>query len=382
MLFTFAGGTGHFLPLVPLARAAERAGHRVAVGGQAGMLSVIEDRGFTAFDTGGPTLLETSKRTPLLEFNMERELSAVRDHYAGRTARERAARVFQLCDTWRPDLLVCDEMDFGAMVAAERANVSYATVVTIASGSFVWPELIVEPLNEVRSAHGLPPDPQLVMLHRYLVLAPFPPSFRDPANPLPPTGQHIRPALVDGADTAEPAWLADLTVRPVVYFTLGTIFNLESGDLFERVLAGLCELPVSIVVTVGRELEPDVLGPQPPNVRVEQYVSQSVLLQRCELVVSHAGSGSVVGALAHGLPMVLLPIGADQPLNAARCEHLGVARVLDPIRATPADVVAAVSDVRSDPSYRRNAERLRSEIEALPGTEYALRLLEELASRR
>lgn len=380
MLFTFAGGTGHFLPLVPLARAAEDAGHVVAFGGQSGMVSVIEGGGFSAFDTGGPTLLDTAERTPLLELDMEREIRAVREGYAGRTARDRAAAVLQLCEAWRPDVLVCDEMDFGALVAAERAEVPYATVVCIGSGSFVWPELVTEPLNELRATYGLPPDPELVMLRRYLVLAPFPPSFRDPANPLPPTGHTIRPVLADAAaGEVEPAWVAELSVRPIVYFTLGTIFSLESGDLFERVLAGLSELPVSVVVTVGRELEPQELGPQPANARVERYVPQSLLLPHCELVVSHAGSGSVVGALVHGLPMVLLPIGADQPFNAARCRDLHVARILDPFGATAADVSKAVSKVLSDPSYRRSAQRLKAEIDASPGPEHALRLLERLA---
>jgi UDP:flavonoid glycosyltransferase YjiC (YdhE family) len=277
-------------------------------------------------------------------------------------------------------VLVCEEMDFGALVAAERADVPYATVVCVGSGSFVWRELVTEPLSELRASYRLPPDPELVMLHRYLVLAPFPPSFRDPANPLPPTGHTIRPVLADAAaGDVEPAWLAGLA-RPIVYFTLGTIFNLESGDLFERVLAGLSQLSVSVVVTVGRELDPHVLGPQPANVRVERYIPQSVLLPHCELVVSHAGSGSVVGALANGVPMVLLPIGADQPLNAARCQALHVARVLDPVRATAADVSKAATDVRSDPSYRRNAQRLQAEIEALPGPEHALRLIERLSA--
>src|SRR5438093_3793983 len=148
MLFTFAGGTGHFLPLVPLARAADEAGHQVAFGGQPGMLSVIEQAGFSAFDTGGPTLLATSERTPLLELDMERELEAVCEGYARRTARERAASVLRLCEDWRPDVLVCDEMDFGALVAAERADIPYATVVCIGSGSCVWSELVAEPLNE------------------------------------------------------------------------------------------------------------------------------------------------------------------------------------------------------------------------------------------
>jgi UDP:flavonoid glycosyltransferase YjiC (YdhE family) len=113
-------------------------------------------------------------------------------------------------------------------------------------------------------------------------------------------------------------------------------------------------------------------------VRVEQYVPQSLLLLRCDLVVSHAGSGSVVGALAHGLPMVLLPIGADQPLNAARCEALGVARVLDPFHATSADVANAAEEVLADDRYRRSAERVQAEIAALPGPEQALLLLEQI----
>ena len=135
---------------------------------------------------------------------------------------------------------------------------------------------------------------------------------------------------------------------------------------------------MSVVVTVGREVDPEALGPQPRNVRVEQYVPQSLLLPRCDLVVSHAGSGSVVGALAHGLPMVLLPIGADQPLNAARCEALGVARVLDPFHATSADVADAAAEVLADESYRRSAERVQAEIEGLPGPEHALLLLEQI----
>lgn len=98
------------------------------------------------------------------------------------------------------------------------------------------------------------------------------------------------------------------------------------------------------------------------------------------LVVSHAGSGSVVGALAHGLPMVLLPIGADQPLNAARCQELDVARALDPFQVTAADVSEAASNVLSDDRYRRNAQRLKREIDASPGPDRALYLIERVAA--
>ena len=86
----------------------------------------------------------------------------------------------------------------------------------------------------------------------------------------------------------------------------------------------------------------------------------------------------MLGALAHGLPSVLLPMGADQPWNAARCDELGVALVLDALRATPHDVRVAVATVLDDPSYRVAAERVREEIRALPGPEHAVRLLERL----
>ena len=92
MLFTFAGGTGHFYPLVPFARAAVRAGHEVAFGAQPGMLTTVEQAGFTAWDTGGQTLLDTAQRTPLLPLDMAWEEGFVRDHYAGTTARDRSAR--------------------------------------------------------------------------------------------------------------------------------------------------------------------------------------------------------------------------------------------------------------------------------------------------
>jgi len=174
------------------------------------------------------------------------------------------------------------------------------------------------------------------------------------------------------------ARVEELDGAPTVWLSLGTVFNLESGDLFPRVLAGLQDLPINVVVTVGRQLDPGHLGPQPANVHVERYLSQSLLLPQCDLVVSHGGSGSVIGALAYGMPLVVLPMGADQPLNAARAEALGVARVLDAVRASPELVQTAVGEVLANPSYRQAAGRIRDEIAALPGPAHAVTLLERL----
>ena len=121
-------------------------------------------------------------------------------------------------------------------------------------------------------------------------------------------------------------------------------------------------------------------GPQPPNVRIEAHVAHAALFPHCAAVVSHGGSGTVVDALAAGLPQVVLPMGADQPLNAARVEALGAGIVLDVPRSTPAEIGAAVRTVLEEPAYRAAAERVRDEARALPGPDHAVALLERLSA--
>jgi UDP:flavonoid glycosyltransferase YjiC (YdhE family) len=356
ILFTFIGGRGHFEPLAPIARAAAAAGHTVAFACPGLQRATVEAAGFEAFAVA--PVREPPARKPLVAVDVEREERVVREVLLGSAARERTPATLALCECWRPDVLVCDEVDAGSMVAAERLGVPYATVLENASGSFMRPQLMAEPTDALRAEHGLPPGPGHALL-----LSPFPPSFRDP----PAGAVSLRPAVAAGP---VPEWLAG--VDGAVLFTLGTVFNLEAGDLFTRVLAGLRSLDADVIVTVGREIDPAELGPQPPHVRVERYVALAAALPHCAAVVSHGGSGLVAGTLAHGLPSVLLPMGADQPGNAARCEALGLARVLDVMTATPADVHQAVTAVLTEPSYREAAERLRDEIEELPGPDHAI----------
>ncbi|MDX1650659.1 MAG: glycosyltransferase, partial [Myxococcota bacterium] len=138
-------------------------------------------------------------------------------------------------------------------------------------------------------------------------------------------------------------------------------------------------LRANVLVTVGPAVDPDELGPQPRHVRVARYVPQASVLPWCDLVVSHGGSGAVLGALTWGLPSVLVPLGADQPQNAARCADLGVAEVLHAPATTPERVREAAQRVLDDPAFRRHAARLRDEIAALPGPAEAVRRLEALA---
>jgi UDP:flavonoid glycosyltransferase YjiC (YdhE family) len=360
-LFAFAGGGGHLQPLLPLARAAAGRGHDIAVTGRPGVLP----KDFEGFPAGADE--PQGERRPLARLDRDREEREFRDGFGGWIARERAATTKEVARRWRPDVIVCDEADFGSMIAAESLGIPHASVVVLAAGTFGRPDGLAGVLDETRAAHGLPADPSLAMLERHLVISPVPPSFR-----VRPGGAPMRPMPLVPPAPSTP---------PVVYFTLGTIFNTESGDLFARVLAGLRDLPVELVVTVGNGIDPDELGEQPPNVRVERYIPQAALLPRCSAVVSHAGSGTVLGALAHGLPMVLVPMGADQPANADRCAALGAGIVLDASDGTPADAAAALRAVLAEPSYRAAAGRLRAEIAAMPEPAEVVPLLEGLAGR-
>jgi len=367
LLFSFVGGAGHFLPLVPIAAAATAAGHTVAFTGSGSSLAMVKAAGFEAFPTVPGPAPGPPERRPLLPIDRAREERDLREIFVRDGARRRATGMLARIAAWRPDVVVCDEVDFGSMIAAERSGLPYASVVVLAAGGMIRPNVVGDALDEVRVEHGLPPDPTLLALGRHLVLVPGPPSLRDPRFPLPRTAHRVRNEARDRAlASGVPPWTAIRPGEPALYVTLGTIFNLESGDLLERILDALADHPGDVLVTVGTEIDPSDLGPQPSHIHLKRFVPQSAILPHVEGVISHAGSGSVLGALAHGVPMILLAMGADQPWNAVRCSMLGAAIALDPLAVTPADIRGAVQALAADPSYRAAAQRLQAEMAALP----------------
>ena len=378
LLFTFAGGEGHLQPMLAMATRAAAAGHAVTLTGASSFGSTVRRAGL-GFASTGPDV--RPQRRPLQPVDLNNEYRVVGEYFAGRLATVRAADLLLLCEDVRPDVIVRDELDFGSAVAAERLGIAHASVIVAGAGSFVKPETVAEPLSRLRADHGLPADPDQGMLTRDLVLCPFPRSFRDPTDPLSPATHYFRPEA-PGRPQPRSRLLDQLAGRRTLYLTLGTIFNTESGDLFSRVLAGLGGLGLEVVVTVGHGIDPAELGPQPRHVHVERYVPQASLLPHCAAVVHHAGSGSVLGALAYGLPMVGIPLGADQPLNAARCTALGVGQALDALTLTPDDVLAVTSAVLTEDQYRNSAERVQAEISALASIQDTLAVLEDLPSRK
>lgn len=380
ILFTFVGGQGHYDPLAPLAGAARASGHTVAFACRPSMVPVVTADHFAARAVG-PDVPHPSVGHPLAPEDPDREDRVLRDGFAGVSASRRAGDLVALLAEQRPDVVVADEVDYGSTVAAERAGIPHVRVLVLAAGGFARRALLAEPLHRLRLDHGLPADPGLAMLDRDLVLAPFPPSLRDPSHPLPGTARAVRPAALEGGPDA-PLPLRPDDGRPFVYVTLGTVFVAESGDLLTRILTGLGALPVSVLATLGRHLDPSWLGDVPPNVSLASFVPHGAVLRDADVVVSHGGSGTVIGAAAHGVPSVVLPMGADQPHNARRVEALGIGTALDPWTATAEGIADAVKGLLVDHRCADRADRLRFESERLPSAAEALSWVDDLASAR
>ncbi len=376
ILVTFIGGLGHFHPLEPVARSAAAAGHEVAVAGSGALVPQVESAGFRALATSpAPEVRATARDLTPLETADERAAEVeFAENFADKGARRHARVVGEHLRAWRPDVVVRDEADLGTAIATEAFGVPCVTVLVLAAGLLVRPELVGPPLAALRAEHGLRPDPGLRMLTGDVVLAPFAPSFRSPDSPV------ALPERTLWFRSAAPAPAPRRSSRPRVYVTLGTTFASASGDLFERLLAGLADVDADVLVTVGRRVDPAELGAQPPHVRVERFVPQAEVLPTVDLVVSHGGSGSLMAALAHGLPSVLLPLGADQPHNARRAAELGLARTLDAATATPAQVRAAVGAALDDEAAAGRARLVAEELAGLPDVEEAVRWLEALPS--
>jgi UDP:flavonoid glycosyltransferase YjiC (YdhE family) len=128
-------------------------------------------------------------------------------------------------------------------------------------------------------------------------------------------------------------------------------------------LAGLGAADADVTFTVGA-LDPGSLGPIPANVRIAPYLPQQVAMQ-CDIVVTHGGSGTTAAALTRGLPIVAIPLFADQPHNATQIARAGVGVIVDQ-RRIATDVGPAIATVAADPSYAAAAQRISREIGELP----------------
>lgn len=391
VLFTTLPGYGNLYPLVPLARALQSAGHEVAFACARSFRRTVEALDFQCFPAGFDwSLSDRDAVFARIRTQLGRPsdaFSPLHDVFAVYLPPRMVPDLLAIGRAWSPDVVVRDPLEFGGCVAAEVLDLPHAACGPLfALWDGAWHgapgELAIPSLDDVRRAHGLPADPSLAMLHRYLHLASLPPAFLDPALMIPPTVHFLRPIGFDDPDAGTPpAWLDRLPPGPTVQASLGTVFHRTPG-IFGAILEALRDEPLNVILAIGRDQDPARFGPQPPNVRIERYVPHTWLLPRCDLAIVHGGFGSVMACLKEAVPMVLIPVAGDQPANAARCAALGLGRVVPSSQRTPETIRAEVRAVLRDRRYVGKAELLRQEMDTLPGLDHAVDLLTAVARQK
>jgi UDP:flavonoid glycosyltransferase YjiC (YdhE family) len=367
VLFSCSIGDGHLLPLVPLAEAFAARGDEVAFATAEAYRERVEASGFTLLRAGyEPAELEelhAPYRAKLEELPFgERRPWAFTWRFGLLSAPAKLPDLLDAAAQWQPDLVVHESADLAAPIVAAAGGIPSAHH---GFGRIIPREILELAGRETEAlwrTAGVEPEP-FAGVYRGAFVDICPPRIQGEA---PPAGVRVEPSqpCPPPRNGPKPAWLAELPDRPIVYVTLGTVFN--APEKFRAVLTALAELDCNVVATIGSNRDPSVLGPLPANAVVRQYVPQAEILPHVAVAVGHGGSGSTLGALAHGVPLLLLPAGADQFENAAACRDAGVARVLLPDALDVDGIRAAVEALLSDPSYRAAAEEVAAEIAARP----------------
>jgi UDP:flavonoid glycosyltransferase YjiC (YdhE family) len=372
VLFSVRPFHGHLHPLIPLARAFGRAGHRVAVATAEKMAPVVAAAGLAWLPAGAdPEELYHVFPDADQDYGYDVIQAKVTDLL------DIAVELFP------PDVIIREPTDLAPGIAGEvigAVNVIYGI------GKFIpardWHTLAQQSLDEVRSYYGLDADPDLGRLYRDLYISPTP-AVLDPVSPLPvPALQNVRYIPWEGG-TADPSFARSggSQDRPTVLVTLGTVYNTHSG-LFARILEALGTEPVSVICTLGEGADEAVTDSAPPNVRFAKYLPLSSVLPQCSAALCHAGFNTAMTCLHAGVPMVCIPLGSDQRHNATRCAKAGAGLLLDDDDATPEVIRDSVRRVLSEPSFAAKAASIADRMARRPHLGAAVRRVEELAAAR
>jgi UDP:flavonoid glycosyltransferase YjiC (YdhE family) len=363
--------------MVPMAQALQDAGHEVAFVTEERFCGRVSRAGFPAFPAGlGPG--KVAERTFALAdaAGPDDPWRFGAQMFAAVAAPAKTLALVTVVEEWRADLVVHDVTDFAGPVAAARAGIPYVAHSLGPMFPLQFSSLGAELVAPLWREWGVEPGPAT---SPYLDVCP--PSFQSAdLGRLGATVHPLRPVPFDAvAGESLPPWVDELAPQPTVYVTLGTLDN-DAPGVIEAAVEGLRDAALNVIVTVGPNRDPEELGPQPRNVHVERYVPQSLLLAHCDVVVAHGGSGTTLAALAHGLPLLLLPQGANQFWNAERGAALGVGIRLLPDEIDASAAGRSVRALLDEPRFRARAEDLAAEIAAMPAPAQVVPLLEELVA--
>jgi UDP:flavonoid glycosyltransferase YjiC (YdhE family) len=385
ILVTTTGHAGHVLPLVPFVRAWQRAGHEILVAVAHSRTGILEREGLAlrpfaepADEVVGPVFAETLDATP-----DEANEIVIGRFFADLKKRAALPGILSAIEDWRPDVIVRESYEFAAVLAAEHYGIPHAR---IGPGLASTEELLCD------LAVGSAPDLPAAEIRNSPFLTLNPPALDAPAALSPSRVHRFRAAGTTPGRL--PDWWPGNN-DPLVYLSFGSVaggMDFVFPRVYQAALDQLAELPVRVLVTIGNEREPLELGPQPANVRVERWVPQADVAARAAVMVVHGGYGTVHGALTAGVPLVVAPLFADQPLNARRVAQLGagialpepgsLGRLGEEAPRLFAGLGEAVARVLDDSRYRRTARRVAMSAATLRPVEASSGVLLAAVARR
>lgn len=355
LLFTSFPAFGHVHPMVPLALAAMAEGDEVLWATGPDLVEWVAACGVPAAAAGLDYV--TQAREARQRFDGPLRAAHL---FTSVAVPPMVTDLLELLNRWPADLIVHEEAEYAAPLVAELLGIPCVT------HSWAAP---ARPSEERNRSLGLleaiwadrGAGAPRVFGSRYLDACP--PPFQTEAVRAIPAVQPIRPVPFDGPTTASPAWLSDLR-RPAAYVSFGTIPQFSRPEVLQSTLHTVAKIVAATVVTTGPN-PTDCLDVAGMSVFVEQYLSQSVVLPHVDVVVSHGGAGTTLGALMHGLPHVVLPQQPwSQKRNAERIAELGIG--VHVAEQSADQLRGAVDAVLMDPQYAEATVRMRDILLDLP----------------
>jgi len=295
-----------------------------------------------------------------------------------------ATEIQTLLQAENPDLVIVDQMFPVALLEAARFDRPSIAIchTCVWRGLAMWRNVFTM-LANLRTEAGFDPIPadleSLWMAQDRMIVTTLRALDEAPGE----LGQahkvtHVGPSLErerHGVRVALP-WPEDDPI-PLVLVSFSTAPEQGSVVKFQNAIDALSTLPVHGIITVGDSIDPAALRAA-ENVIVCTTADHDDLMRRADLVVTHGGHGTLMRALANGLPMVIIPgMASDQPINAAAAAAWGVGQTL-PADATSAMMRGAIAAVLATPSYREAAQALGKQLAGIDGAVNAANAIEEM----
>jgi UDP:flavonoid glycosyltransferase YjiC (YdhE family) len=369
VLFTGVPALGHVLPLLPLARAFQRQEHEVSIMVPPSMAPAfqVERAELLANGADMPSIVAELTRRTCVDPKAGLTPAIETEFFAGTRVDLSASQSLTVARAWRPDLIIHDMYDLVAPLVAAALNVPSALFMLGPTGSDVNGRCGYSPefaraadsiLAERYRARGLTPQPAK------WVLDVCPPALRQDNWRVPRGWIPLRPEahrLPDGTPTPP---VQPLRGKSRILVTFGTVF--ADPVMLSPILRALSASGRSLRVTLGGSTSIGNYDVDDHRVNFEPFLPLHELLTGIELVVAAGGAGTTLATLGAGIPMVIVPQGADQFVYAERAAAAGAALQFLPDAVSPGAVTRAVRTVLADPSFRAGARKIAEQVSAMP----------------